>query len=58
MRQHIRDGHPDFLVTAESWPAFLYPHARGDNSNLELGLFKSAILVKVLHKLNNTSYFD
>jgi hypothetical protein len=46
-RQNIRDGHPDFLVTADSWPAFLYPHAKADANDMEHGLFQSAILVKV-----------
>lgn len=48
IRKKIRDGHPEFVVTAESWPAFLYPHARGHNDgNVEHGLFRSAILLKV-----------
>ena len=47
VRTHIRDGHPDFIVTADSWPAFLYPNAKGDVDNIELGLFRSAILLKV-----------
>ena len=47
VRTQIRDGHPDFIVTADSWPAFLYPNARGNVDNIELGLFRSAILLKV-----------
>lgn len=47
VRTHIRDGHPDFIVTADSWPAFLYPNAKGDIDNIELGLFRSAIFLKV-----------
>jgi len=47
VRQNIRDGHPDFLVTADSWPAFLYPHARANEDDMEQGLLQSAILVKV-----------
>jgi hypothetical protein len=47
VRTHIREGHPDFIVTADSWPAFLYPHAEGDIDNVEHGLFRSAILLKV-----------
>ena len=47
VRNHIRDGHQDFIVTADSWPAFLYPNARGNVENIEVGLFRSAILLKV-----------
>jgi hypothetical protein len=46
-RNHIREGHPDYMVTADSWPAFLYPKASGDINNIEKGLFRSAILLKV-----------
>ena len=55
MRQNIRDGHPDFLVTADSWPALLYPHAKAIEDDMEHGLFQSAILVKVLHYFNRIS---
>jgi hypothetical protein len=34
-------------VTADSWPAFLYPHAAASKDDVECGLFRSAILVKV-----------
>ena len=43
----ICDGHQDFIVTADSWPAFLYPNTKGNIDNIELGLFRSAILLKV-----------
>jgi hypothetical protein len=43
----IRDGHQDFIVTADSWPAFLYPNTKGNIDNIELGLFRNAILLKV-----------
>ena len=45
--QSIWNGHPDFVVTADSWPAFLYPHAKADPDDMEHGLFQSALLVKV-----------
>ncbi|KAG9310370.1 hypothetical protein JVU11DRAFT_9503 [Chiua virens] len=45
-RQNIRDFHPDFLVTAQSWPAFLYAGGQSDPANLDSGLFKNEILVK------------
>lgn len=48
IRKNIRDGHPDFIVTADSWPAFLYPNARSHaDGDVEHGLFRSAILLKV-----------
>lgn len=50
-RQKVKDGHPDFSVTGDSWPALLYPHAKGDSEDAEKGLFKSALLVKVFYQL-------
>jgi hypothetical protein len=47
VRQNIRDGNPDFLGTADSWPAFLYLHAKANQNNMEHGLLQSAMLVKV-----------
>jgi hypothetical protein len=47
VQTHIRDGHPDYIVTADSWPAFLYPKGKGDILDVEKGLFRSAILLKV-----------
>lgn len=47
VRQNIREGHPDFPVTSELWPAFLYPHAKGDQTNIAEDLLRSALLVKV-----------
>ena len=44
-RQNICDFHHDFLVTVESWPAFLYPGGQFDPNNK--GLFKGEILVRV-----------
>jgi hypothetical protein len=45
--QNIKDGHPNFSVTGDFWPAFLYPHTKGDPEDAEKGLFKSYLLVKV-----------
>jgi hypothetical protein len=47
VRNNIREGHPDYTVTADSWPSFLYPRAKGDVNDIERGLFRSAILLKV-----------
>lgn len=47
IRQNIREGHPDFIISEDLWPAFLYPHGKYDPNNIEVGLFKSALMVKV-----------
>jgi hypothetical protein len=47
VRTRLREGHPDFAVTADSWPAFLFPNARSNAENIEAGLFRSAIMLKV-----------
>lgn len=46
-RQGIRDGEAAFVITGDFWPAFLYPHAKGNPKEAEVGIFKSALLVKV-----------
>lgn len=46
-RQSIRNGDAEFAVTGDLWPALLYPHAKGDAKDAEMGIFKSALLVKV-----------
>ncbi|KAG1880793.1 hypothetical protein F4604DRAFT_1922421 [Suillus subluteus] len=45
-KEKIRDRDPDFLVTAYSWPVFLYLDYTFDSSNIEKGLFHSALLLK------------
>ncbi|KAG1775700.1 hypothetical protein EV702DRAFT_1180261 [Suillus placidus] len=47
----IRDRDPDFLITAYSWPTFLYENYTFDSGNIEKGLFHSAILVKAFKHL-------
>lgn len=47
IRQNIRDGHTKYPVTGDFWPAFLYPHAKGDPTDVAEGFLRSAILVKV-----------
>ena len=47
VRAGIRDGHDDYCVTASSWPMFLYMNLSCDQENLEKGLFKGLLLVKV-----------
>ncbi|KAF9240180.1 hypothetical protein BU15DRAFT_46015 [Melanogaster broomeanus] len=47
VREKIRERHPDFLVTADSWPAFMYDGGHVyDPDNIEAGLFRSTILLK------------
>jgi hypothetical protein len=43
----IRDGHHDYIVTAHSWPAFLYAGNKCNPDNMEEGLFRNGMLVKV-----------
>ncbi|KAG1847225.1 hypothetical protein F4604DRAFT_1524998, partial [Suillus subluteus] len=50
-KEKIRDRDPDFLVTAYSWPAFLYTDYTFDSSNIEKGLFHSALLLKAFKHL-------
>ena len=46
-RNKIRDLHPDFVVTANSWPTFLYEDYKYDPTEPAKGLFKGSILLKV-----------
>jgi hypothetical protein len=43
----IRDGHPDYVVTAHSWPTFLYAGNKCNADDIEEGLFRNGMLVKV-----------
>ncbi|KAH7917779.1 hypothetical protein BV22DRAFT_984200, partial [Leucogyrophana mollusca] len=42
-REHVRGFHPDCLVTASSWPTFLY-EGKFDANNPSKGLFKGKLL--------------
>jgi hypothetical protein len=55
VRAGIRDGHGDYLVTASSWPMFLYANLTCDQDDLEKGLFKGSMLVTASIL---TSYID
>ncbi|KAG1893115.1 uncharacterized protein F5891DRAFT_963489, partial [Suillus fuscotomentosus] len=46
VRQHIREYHPDYRVTAYSWPAFLYQDEQYDSQKPTNGLFKGKLLLK------------
>ncbi|KAI9572485.1 hypothetical protein HD554DRAFT_2036058 [Boletus coccyginus] len=52
-RAGIRDFHPDFLVTVDSWPAFLYEGEKYDPQNPSKGLFKNHLLLKLRFALSN-----
>ena len=47
VREAICDYHPDFVVTAHSWPSFLYEDGIYDANNPSNGLFKGSLLVTV-----------
>ena len=46
-REAICDYHLDFLVTAHSWPSFLYEGGIYDVNDPSKGLFKGDLLVTV-----------
>ncbi|KAG6379318.1 hypothetical protein JVT61DRAFT_11775 [Boletus reticuloceps] len=50
----MRDWDPKFLITAHSWPRFLYKDGRYDPANPAEGLFQGILLVKAV-KLTFTS---
>jgi hypothetical protein len=56
VRQKIRDGDPDFMVTASSWPIFLYAKYQSDPNNIEKGLFRSTLLLKVRFSISIIQY--
>ncbi|KIJ64997.1 hypothetical protein HYDPIDRAFT_110896 [Hydnomerulius pinastri MD-312] len=47
----IRDRDPSFLVTAHSWPLFLYQNSEFDPTDVEKGLFCSSLMVKAFKYL-------
>jgi hypothetical protein len=47
VRARIREFNGDYPVTANSWPIYLYAGYRCDMEDIEKGLFRSAILLKV-----------
>ncbi|KAG1759764.1 hypothetical protein EDD22DRAFT_782140, partial [Suillus occidentalis] len=46
VQQGIRDYHPDYRVTAHSWPAFVYKDEAYDPLNPTKGLFQGTLLLK------------
>lgn len=53
VRANIREGHLAFLVTSQSWPLFLYANIICNVEDIEDGLFKGALLVKVCYTCLN-----
>ncbi|KAG2738110.1 hypothetical protein P692DRAFT_20759654 [Suillus brevipes Sb2] len=51
VRASIRDYHPDFRITACSWPSFLYEDGRYDPQNPTNGLFKGKLLIKAFKRV-------
>jgi hypothetical protein len=47
IRAKIRDGNPEYAVTAHSWPHFVYAGFEAHANDMEKGLLRSALLVKV-----------
>ncbi|KAG0695753.1 hypothetical protein DFH29DRAFT_1005161 [Suillus ampliporus] len=46
IRQAIRDYHPDYMITASSWPMFLYANGLYNHQNPRAGLFQGELLLK------------
>ena len=49
VRTNIQEGHIDYAVTAQSWPAFSYMGFSCHVNDIEQGFFRSPLLVKVSH---------
>jgi hypothetical protein len=47
VRAKIRDGDPEYAVTAHSWPHFVYANFEAHANDMEKGLLRSPLLVKV-----------
>lgn len=54
-RAYIRNQHPDYLVTTDCWPYFLYEDEHYDSDDPTKGLFKNILLVTVRHQLDFNS---
>ncbi|KAI6141161.1 hypothetical protein BKA82DRAFT_3977752 [Pisolithus tinctorius] len=46
VKDGIRDRNPSYLVTAYSWPLFLYENFEFYSTDAERGLFRSSLLIK------------
>ncbi|KII82685.1 hypothetical protein PLICRDRAFT_61796, partial [Plicaturopsis crispa FD-325 SS-3] len=52
VRVKIRNAHPNFLVTADRWPAFLYEKIGDiDMENVEKGFLKGKLLLKARRRI-------
>ncbi|KIM60062.1 hypothetical protein SCLCIDRAFT_125019, partial [Scleroderma citrinum Foug A] len=45
----IREYHPKFPVTADTYPTYLYPSGQYDARNPSKGLFKGELLIRAFH---------
>ncbi|KAL6306019.1 hypothetical protein BKA93DRAFT_748672 [Sparassis latifolia] len=54
-RAKIKAGHPDYVLSADDWPTFLYENYKSDPNDLEKGLFKSRLLVKAFKLIFTSS---
>ncbi|KIM65853.1 hypothetical protein SCLCIDRAFT_92329, partial [Scleroderma citrinum Foug A] len=56
---YIRNQHPDYLVTADCWPYFLYEDEHYDSDDPMKGLFKNILLVTAFkHMFTSPSSAD
>ena len=51
IRTRIREGDPDFLITANSWFIGLYADGKCDPANPDIGLFRNGMLLNVSFQL-------
>ncbi|KIM54426.1 hypothetical protein SCLCIDRAFT_31116 [Scleroderma citrinum Foug A] len=50
-RANIRNFHPEYLVTADCWPRFLYKNEKYDPSNPTKGLFENKMLIQAFRHI-------
>ncbi|KAF8835056.1 hypothetical protein BDN67DRAFT_913681, partial [Paxillus ammoniavirescens] len=48
---NIHNFHPDYLVTADSWPTFLYKNEQYNPENPSKRIFKNTLLVKTFRHI-------
>jgi hypothetical protein len=56
VRTKIREGHPNYVVTAHSWPKFIYAGFEANVDDMENGLFHSELLVMVFFLVFHAVY--
>lgn len=53
IRTFILDGNTDYTVTAQDWPAFCYANNNCNLDNIQDGLFRGPLLVKVCYVVHD-----